>query len=288
MRALLVVNPKATATNPQLRDILARALSSEVKLDVAETTTRGHATELAREAVADDLDLVVVLGGDGTVNEAVNGVACSGTALAVVPGGSANVFARALGMTPSAIEATSEILEAVRSDRRRTINLGRVNRRYFTFCAGVGIDAEVVHAVEGHRKAGKPATPGLYVRTALRHFFTELERKDPALTIDVGEERIEPVFNVVAANASPWTYFGDRPVNPCPQADFESALELLALKRMRTAGTLRLVRQMFSKRANIHGRHLVQRHAVDAFRVTASRPTALQVDGDYLGLTVIA
>jgi diacylglycerol kinase family enzyme len=96
-------------------------------------------------------------------------------------------------------------------------------------------------------------------------------------------ETVEPVFNVLAANSAPWTYFGDRPVNPIPKAEFESGLDLLALRRMRTAGTLRLVRQMFRKNPRPRGRQLVQRHGLDGFTARSSRPIAWQVDGDYLG-----
>ena len=108
MRALLVVNPKATATTARARDVLAHALASETKLDVVHTKARGHARELARQAAVDGLDLVVALGGDGTVNEVVNGLLTDGPgpgvpALAVVPGGSTNVFAGALGLPESPV-----------------------------------------------------------------------------------------------------------------------------------------------------------------------------------------
>jgi Sphingosine kinase and enzymes related to eukaryotic diacylglycerol kinase len=73
MRALLVVNPKATTTSGRGQDVLARALRSEVELEVEYTRRRGHAAELARRAVKDGYDLLVTLGGDGTVNEVING-----------------------------------------------------------------------------------------------------------------------------------------------------------------------------------------------------------------------
>ena len=89
---------------------------------------------------------MVALGGDGTVNEVVNGILSEGVRpglpdLAVVPGGSTNVFARALGMPASAVEATGQILEALREGRSRRVGLGKADERWFTFCAGLGIDA---------------------------------------------------------------------------------------------------------------------------------------------------
>src|SRR6185503_21222677 len=149
MRALLVVNPKATTTTERGRDVLVHALRSEADLTVEYTNHRGHAAELGRRAVAEGYDVLVTLGGDGTVNEAVNGLLADGPdpnvpALAVVPGGSTNVFARALGLPRDWTEGTGVILEALQAKRTRTIGLGRAEDRYFTFCAGLGLDAEVV------------------------------------------------------------------------------------------------------------------------------------------------
>src|SRR5919206_1367731 len=129
MRALVVVNPAATATTPKGRDVLLRALGSELKVDLAETTHRGHARELGARAAADGVDVVVTLGGDGTVNEVVNGLLAGGhrpglPVLAVVPGGSTNVFSRALGRSRDPVEATAEILDALRNGRTRLVSLG--------------------------------------------------------------------------------------------------------------------------------------------------------------------
>ncbi len=284
MRALLIANPKATATNARVRDVLARALASDLKLDVVETARRGHAIDLAAQAAADELDLVVALGGDGTVNEVVNGLVGTPTALAVVPGGSANVFARALGLSNSPIEATSEILDALRAGRRRTVNLGLANDRYFTFCAGVGIDAEVVRVVERHRRRGRRATPSRYVRSAVAQFFSGTERRHPQIMLTrPGAEPVTGLFNAIVANGSPWTYLGSRPVDPCPHADFEAGLDLLALRRLRTVTTLRVVRQMLDSKQRISVRSAYQLHDVEDFTITAGTPLSAQLDGDYIG-----
>ena len=145
MRALLVVNRQATTTSERSRDVLVGALRSVTELEVAHTRRRGHASTLAAEAASSGVGLVVTLGGDGTVNEVVNGLMSVGAdadqrpALAVVPGGSTNVFARALGLPRDWAEATGVILAALRDRRYRTIGLGRADRRYFTFCAGLGL-----------------------------------------------------------------------------------------------------------------------------------------------------
>src|SRR3954468_23373071 len=168
MRALVVVNPAATATTHKGRDVLLRALGSELKVDLAETTHRGHAHELGARAAAEGVDVVVTLGGDGTVNEVVHGLLSNGTAphlpvLAVVPGGSTNVFSRALGRSRDPVEATAEILDARRGGRTRRVSLGTASatstegagdatgRRWFVFAAGLGFDADVISRVEAQR-----------------------------------------------------------------------------------------------------------------------------------------
>ena len=104
-RGLLIANPNATSTSAGMRDVITRALGHEVDLTVITTTHRGHAAELAAQAVG--VDLIVTLGGDGTINEVVNGLLNSGRddlpMLATIPGGSANVLARALGFPNEAI-----------------------------------------------------------------------------------------------------------------------------------------------------------------------------------------
>src|SRR5436190_8099839 len=254
MRALLVVNPKATTTSARGRDVLARALRSEVDLAVEYTRRRGHAAELAHQAAKEGLDLVVALGGDGTVNEVVNGLLADGPApsvprLAVVPGGSTNVFARALGLPKDSTEATGAILEALREGRYRDIGLGRAGERYFTFCAGFGLDAEVVRRVESARRRGRVSTPGLYLRSAVTQYFTETDRRTPLITLErPGRTPIRGLSAVIVQNTAPWTYLGDRPVNPCPDASFDTRLDLLGMRALRVPSTVRTVTQILSRR----------------------------------------
>ncbi len=293
MRALLVVNPNATATTPRTRDVIAGALGSELKLDVAETTSRGHASELAARARLDGVDVVVALGGDGTVNEVLDGLLADGPSpdvprLAVVPGGSANVFARALGLPREPIEATGAILERLRDGRERTIGLGRLQaegaERWFTFCAGFGLDAEIVREVEQRRVAGARSTPGLYLRTGLRHFLLSSDRRTPAITI--ASEQAEPITQIsmaIIANTTPWTYFGQRPMAPTPEASFDSGLDLFALHRLGIFGTGLKVARLIGGASSLRGRNVVALHDVGVLTLRGDRPLAAQVDGEYLG-----
>ena len=289
MRALLVVNPKATTTSDRSRDVLVRALKSEVDLAVEYTRRRGHAAELATWATQERMDLVVALGGDGTVNEVVNGLLHDGPdekvpALGVVPGGSTNVFARALGLPRDAIEGTGVLLDALDRDRARLVGLGRADGRYFTFCAGFGLDAEVVRKVERLRLRGRVSTPGLYMRTLFTQFFLETDRSVPLLTLERQGGAVEPdLANAIIQNTAPWTYIGDRPVNPCPDASFETGLDVMALRALHIPATTRAMAQILSRRPNPHGRQMLRLHDMTEFTLRSARPLAFQVDGDYVG-----
>ena len=147
-RLLLIGNPSASSVTPRAKVVIAKALGADHDVTVAATSRRGHATRLAQGAVSDGYDVVVALGGDGTLNEVANGMAGSDVVLGVLPGGSTNVFARTIGMANNPIEATSELLSALEAVSTRRIGLGTVNGRYFLFHVGMGLDAEVVRLVE--------------------------------------------------------------------------------------------------------------------------------------------
>jgi diacylglycerol kinase family enzyme len=289
---MLVVNPRATTTSERQRDVLTRALGSDLKLDVVQTTQRDHAIELGAHAVETGLDLVVVLGGDGTINEIVNGLLGSGPrdgaaaadapALAVVPGGSTNVFSRALGIARDPVVATSELLEALRAGRSRRIGLGRVDERWFTFTAGLGIDADAVRRVEVARRKGKAPTPTRYTRATLRSFLA-MDRRHPMLTLErPGAEPVEGLYLGIVANTAPWTYFRSKPIVLTRDVSFDTGLDLVAMRRMRLPATLWSVTGMFAP-TGIRGRHAAVFRDLCEFRLTATEPMPLQVDGDYLG-----
>lgn len=295
MRALLVVNPKATTTSERSRDVLVRALRSQVELTVAYTRRRGHCATLTRQAALDGVDLVVTLGGDGTVNEAVNGLlAAVGSnaapepaalpALGVVPGGSTNVFARALGLPKDWAEGTGVILEALREGRTRTIGLGRADERYFTFCAGLGLDAAVVRRVERARLHGRASTPALYLRSTVAQYFLGTDRRHPGITLErPGEAPLADLATVIVQNTAPWTYLGDRPVNPNPGASFDLGLDVLAMRVLHVPSTARTVAQILARRPDPRGRHVLRLHDLATFTLSTARPQPFQLDGDFLG-----
>ncbi|MFJ8945407.1 diacylglycerol/lipid kinase family protein [Streptomyces sp. NPDC102395] len=305
MRALLVVNPAATTTSARTRDVLIHALASEMKLDAVTTEYRGHARDLGRQAArSEDIDMVVALGGDGTINEVVNGLLHDGPAperlpgLAVVPGGSTNVFARALGLPNDPVEATGVLLDALREDRERTVGLGltsgtpgtedeAVPARWFTFNAGLGFDAGVVGRVEQHRERGKKSTHALYVRQAMRQLLGEPQRRHGTITLErPGADPVTDLVLSIVCNTAPWTYLGNRPVYASPKASFDSGLDVFGLSRLSTAAVVRYGTQLLtsSPERGPHGKHAVSLHDLDRFTLHSKVPLPLQMDGDHLGL----
>lgn len=294
MRALYIVNPQATTTTSHTRDVIARALESRLDLDLVETESRGHGRKLAQRAAEEGYELIVALGGDGTVNEIVNGVLeAPGTdrpALAVLPGGSANVFARGLGSPAHPVKATVTVLDRLRSGSRRTIGLGRVSDgqelRYFTFSAGFGWDAAVIREIDRQRSAGYPATPRRYVAAALRLFATDESIGRATLSLDIpGRRPSDDLYLALVTNTTPWTYAGRFPLQPTPRSRLESGLDIFALTRFDTLTVAAAVGKMVSRRgAPPRGRGHISRHDEDRFTIRAGTPSPCHVDGEYLGL----
>ncbi|MET8680595.1 diacylglycerol kinase family protein [Streptomyces sp. NPDC004647] len=305
MRALLVVNPAATTTSGRTRDVLIHALASDLKLEVAMTEYRGHARDLARRAAeGGETELVVALGGDGTVNEVVNGLLHNGPApeslpgLAVVPGGSTNVFARALGLPNDPVEATGALLDALHDHSERTVGLGLAAgtpgtedegapTRWFTFCAGFGFDAGVVGRVEQQREQGKRSTHALYVRQVMRQFLKEQHRRRGTITLErPGEDPVHDLVLSIVCNTAPWTYLGNRPVYASPEASFDTALDVLGLSKLSAPAVARYATQLLtsSPERGPHGKHAVSLHDLTDFTLHSQAPLPFQMDGDHLGV----
>jgi len=296
VRAVLIVNPNATSTTPAGRDLVAHALESRTELVVTHTDHRGHAIEIAEAAKRDGTDVIIVHGGDGTVNEVVNGLLGKPgpdrpapqtlPAVAVVPGGSANVFARALGISPDPIEATNQLIDLLgaRSGSWRRIGLMDCVERWAVFTAGMGVDGDVVAAVEAQRARGRKVTAGRYIRIAVREMLGSA-RNEPLLTMRLpGRDPVSGVHFVFVSNASPWTYANTRPVWTNPETTFESGLGVFAVTSMNVVANLLVVRRMLSKKAKIKGNHLIREDDVAWVRITSAEPIACQVDGDFLGM----
>jgi diacylglycerol kinase family enzyme len=296
VRAVLIVNPNATSTTEAGRDLLAHALESRVSLTVEHTNHRGHAVEIGEQAVRDGVDVIIVHGGDGTVNEVVNGLLGRPgplplghvPAVAVVPGGSANVFARSLGIPQDPTMATNLLIDLLSDYQRnrtwRHISLMDCGERWGVFTAGMGVDGEVVAAVEARRRKHKGVTAMRYISSAVPTMLRSA-RRDPTLTLHLpGREPVPGVHFVFVSNASPWTYANTRPVWTNPDCTFEGGLGVFATNSMSVWRNLRLVRQMLAKRPKLKAKHLIRDDDVEFVRVTSDTPVASQIDGDYIGM----
>lgn len=293
MRAVLIVNPNATSTTPAGRDLLAHALESRVQLRVVHTDHRGHAIEIAQEATRSGVEVLIVHGGDGTVNEVANGIlgeggpGSAGPAVGVVPGGSANVFARALGISPDPIEATNQLVDLLGDYRRgrkwRRIGLMDCGERWGVFTAGMGVDGDVVAAVEEQRAKGRKVSASRYVRVAIREVLASA-RREPRLTLHLPDhEPITGVHFAFVSNSSPWTYANSRPVWTNPDTTFETGLGVFATTSMNVWANLGLVRQMNSRKPRLEAKHLIRDDDLPWLKVTSDGPVSCQIDGDYVG-----
>ena len=299
MRALLVANPHATTTTAAGRDVIARAMAGEVKLDVVATERRGHAAEAAAQAVRDGVELVVAHGGDGTLNEVVNGVLAAtggrpgdtldGPVVGIVPGGSANVFARALGVPVDPMAATARLLDAVGRRASRLVGLGHAQPdgdapgRWFTFNAGLGWDAEVVAAVERARAAGREATPLRYAATAMRQYVGQ-RRQPHSMTVDIaGAAAVADVRLAFVSTTDTWTYLGSRAVRTNPGSVIGAGLGVFGLRDLGAGTVASTLRHILRTGGDPHGRKVLRQDAVGHVRVRAAAPVALQVDGEHLG-----
>lgn len=267
------------------QDVLSHALGGETELEVEVTTERGHAVELAAAAMRRGTDVVVALGGDGTVNEVINGLLADGVhpgvpSLGVVPAGSTNVFVRALGIPKDPIEATGALLEGLRQGTRRAVSLGVADDRYFCFAAGLGFDAQIVHGVERKRSEGKRSTHVLYTKVGIREFFGA-DRRHPRVRVELPDgTQLDGVFFAIVANADPWTYVGNRPLRPTPDVSFDTGLDLYARRRMGTPGMLYSMARMSGSRPSIGDRGAYVAHDLDRLSLVAEQPLPFQIDGD--------
>ncbi len=259
-------------------------LSADNDVTLAETSRRGHATRLAQSAARDNYDIVAVLGGDGTLNEAANGLAGSATALAPLPGGSTNVFARILGLPDDSVEAAEVILDAVRRGAIRRIGLGAVEGRYFLFHCGVGFDAAVVEQVEKRgpwkRWAGHP----LFIYSAVDTWVRRVDRRHPPIrVIDAHGEHVTSGFFTVVMNANPYTFLGNRPFDLVKEATLDQPLAVVTLKKLSLTTLTPVVVAALTGRDVRGHRGVDVRTGVRSLVIEADPPTPYQVDGDHLG-----
>jgi diacylglycerol kinase family enzyme len=289
MKLLLLVNASASSVTPRVRVVIQEALDAEHDVTVAETSRRGHASRLSRGAAADGYEVVVTLGGDGTVNEAANGLVGSATALALLPGGSTNVFARTIGFTNHPVEATTELLAALAAPELsiRRIGMGNANGRYFLFHAGLGFDAAVVEQVERRGSLKRFAGHPLFLYAGLTTWLHHYDRTRPHFDIEVGPSQdIKDVYLAICLKTDPYTFLGNVPLHVAPEAGLDTGFTILAFQTMSLATLMGVITATMTNRG---GPALARRKGIAYVSdlthvvVRGQGPFPYQLDGDFLG-----
>ncbi len=283
-RLLLIVNPVARTYSKPTLAVIEKALSADFRLEVTETKERGHASEIAAQAVDDGCDLIVVFSGDGTINEVVNALAGTETAIAALPGGATNIFVRALGFPLDPVEATGVLIGKALDEVAFKLSLGRADGRYFAVNCGAGVDAAAMRRLDEKF----PATKAKFDRAAFRAVSWELLARyagraaDLEVRIDEGEPL--PSLSVMVGRTDPYTYYKDRPVHMTPEASFgSSGLDVLSVRKLRRRSVPRIAWQVFGSARHVQGRDIDYVHDAAHVLVTSDSPFPVQVDGDSLG-----
>jgi diacylglycerol kinase family enzyme len=285
-RMLIIVNPYATTVSDRLKSLVVYALQGRYEVDSIDTEARGHATVLCREAAQEAYDVVVAFGGDGTINEAANGLARSPTPLSFLPGGATNVYCRMLGVPVDVVDATEHLLRLADDWRPRRVDLAHVNGRGFTFAGGIGLDASVVKRVDGHPDLKARLGEWYYAWAAVSTFTKDYVVHPPKLDVDLGDRTVRGV-TVAVQNGGAYTYFGARPV---PVAEGlaldDGAIGGAVLERAGPIDIPTVAARLLSHRRPVGGhRRLSSFRTPGEVRAVSvdGRPVPMQVDGDYIG-----
>jgi diacylglycerol kinase family enzyme len=290
-RMLIIVNPYASTVSDRLRHLVVYALQGRFEVDAVDTEARGHATELCREAAHEGYDVVVAFGGDGTVNEAANGLIASPehpspTPLCCLPGGSANVFAKMLGIPGDVVDATEHLLAMADDWRPRRVDVGVVNDRCFTFSSGLGLDASVVERVDARPHLKSRFGPWFFTWVAVGTFNRRYLIGAPRMMLETDGRTLEGITAIIQ-NGAPFTYFKDRPVDILDgQALDSGSLSGGVLHRAYPLTMPSIAWRALSGNARVsRHRQVTELSGLTELTVRSAdgRPLPLQVDGDFLG-----
>lgn len=285
MRILFVVNAFASSVTARSMVVIRKALSADHDVSMAETSRRGHATRLARGAANDGVDVVVVMGGDGTLNEAANGLVGTDTALATLPGGSTNVFARTIGLPNDPVEATGDLLEALAADSIRPVGVGAVEGRCFLFHTGVGFDAAVVEQVERRASLKRYAGHPLFIYAGFSTWFRHYDHSRPRMAVRLDDGTvIDDGYFTIVLNTSPYTFLGNRGLDLAPEATLDNGLSVVSIRTMDFAKMMRLIASGIGSGKHLRSsRHALVRHDLSGLDIVGHGPVPYQIDGDFLG-----
>jgi diacylglycerol kinase family enzyme len=284
-RMLVIVNPYATTMSDRVKSLVVYALQGRYDVHAVDTQAKGHAIELCREAAHEGYDVVVAFGGDGTVNEAANGLVGSPTPLTCLPGGATNVYCRMLGIPTDVVDATEHLLGLADDWRERRVDLGRLDERRFTFSAGMGLDASVVERVDRNPRLKARFGPWYFAQSAVRTFLRRYVVRPPRLEVQVDGKAIRGVSAFVQ-NGGAYTYFQSRPIHVAGESELDSGdFSGAVLTRASPVDVPTVMFRALSRRAEVarHRRVTPFTHVHEVcVRSLDGRPVPVHVDGDHI------
>ncbi len=285
MKLLLVVNPVASNVTPRNRELVEQALREHHTVTVTVTSARRHARALAADAAASGVDAVVVLGGDGTVNEAANGLVDTGTALGVLPGGSTNVYARTLGFPNRPVPAVRLLVDAIAAGSIRRVGVGQAGSRSFLFHVGIGFDAAVVEQVEKRGGLKRWLGQGLFAYGAVTTWLSHYDRSRPRFRVHLpGGEVISDGYFAIVEETDPYTFLGPRAFRVAPGTGPGTGLSAVVLRDLSVVTLVGAGLAALAGGRRLEGMACVAVHrGLESVRVEGGGPFPWQVDGDFMG-----
>jgi diacylglycerol kinase family enzyme len=287
MDVLAIFNPSASRVDARARETVLAALKGRCAVETASTDHPFHAAELAAAGAAEGAGLVVAIGGDGTANEAANGLAGTGTPLWCLPGGSTNVFARTMGMPPRLDAAARLLAEHARAPRVQRMTTGLVDGRHFLFMSGIGVTAEMMRRVAARPVLRARLGTG-YVAVGAAVALAEAGRgRLPRLLVEAGDQAAEAA-TVIIQRSDPLTFFGPRPVSVCPpEALGDGTLSVAFADRAGPAAVAGIFLRLLTGDAGRVTAHPRVRslERLGSLRISSpdGRSFGIEVDGTYVG-----
>lgn len=303
-RLALIVNPAATRATRRAQRATCDSLTHQGLEWAHLTTGPGQAADLARQAVDQGASVVAVLAGDGAVSDVAAALADTGATLAPLPGGNANVFARALGWSNRLATALAEMADSLAAGRVRDITMGHLEAgegqgavvRHFSINAGLGLDAAAVDWIEQRPQVKRRLRHAGYVlgaavattqaRRGPTMHITPAPDPDPDTDPDDSAGAPDPfdARALIVATGDPYTYLGTRPLPLIPNADFAGPPAWLAASRVPPRGITTTAARALSGRApRLPHPDLRAGLLHRPLLVTAEHPFAVQADGEPLG-----